>query len=652
MSSRSLVLQNCLLPLRSKAIPATYLKMPIPVSVKRKNLHYSSSLKGDMLKFSKELPTLPVPELKDTAKTYLQSIKPFVKNQEQYQIIKTKLEEFISPGGLGEVLQGRLKDRASKTDNWISEWWDNDAYLAYRDPVVPYVSYFFSHASNLLPKTLEKSQLKKATILVDKVLDFKELIATENFPPEVIKGTPYCMNGFTMMFNNSRIPGEAVDDTISFSQTELQNQFIVVIKNNRFYKLYHQDANGKRLDHYQIHQGLMKISEDANAKDGSFRQPAVGALTTLDRDSWYQAFSKLYNFSIINANSFEDIFRSSFVLCLDNVSPISFEERSRNCWHGDGENRYFDKPLQFFVAANGASGFLGEHSRMDGTPNLTLNNYVCKEMARFKNNELFDNFIPTNVELIESEPKELKFDISKDVASIIKSAEQKFRATAVDGHLLKVWRYQGYGKTLIKKFNTSPDAFVQILMQLAYYKYTGTLKPTYESATTRKYKLGRTETNRTVSSELLDFVKTFNNPKATIEEKIKTYRAAIAQQNDYIKLASSGLAVDRHIYGLKKSLKNGESSEFLSDPMTSYSSTWYLSTSQLSSEYFNGYGWSEVHEIGLGLPYMINREWLNITITCKTNNPAGLDPEKMHYYLTEAADELKEVLSNELKSKL
>lgn len=620
-----------------------------PIKTMAKSLVAHASTKGDMLKYAASLPTLPVPSLEDTAKTYLELIRPFVRDSAQYSQIEAKLKDFIKPGGLGQTLQLRLEARAKQSDNWISEWWDHDAYLAYRDPVVPYVSYFFSHAADLLPEPIEKNQLKKASVLVSKILDFKKLTDAETFPPEVIKGTPYCMHGFTMMFNNLRVPGKDVDDTVKYSQTELGNQFAVVIRKNRFYKLYHHDKNGKPLDVPLLYKALAHIVADADGKNGSFVQPAIGALTSLDRDSWYQSYAKLYNYSPINTSLFEDIFRSSFVLCLDDTLPVLFEERLRYCWHGDGKNRYFDKPLQFFVAANGASGFLGEHSRMDGTPNLTLNNYVCDELKKFKDYGIFDSVAAS--EPLEP-PSELLFDIPFATAKEIAEAERKFQATAVDGHLLKVWRYQGYGKNLIKKFKTSPDAFVQILIQLAFFKYTGTLKPTYESATTRKYKFGRTETNRSALYEVLKFVEAFNSEKTSVEEKIQAYRAAVARQNSYIKLASNGLAVDRHIYGLKKLLQPGEHSDFLTDPMTLYSSTWYLSTSQLSSEYFNGYGWSEVHELGVGLPYMINKDWLNITVTCRKDNPAGLDPEKMHFYLTAAADQLKEVLSQELNPKL
>lgn len=34
-----------------------------------------------------------------------------------------------------------------------------------------------------------------------------------------------------------------------------------------------------------------------------------------------------------------------------------------------------------------------------------------------------------------------------------------------------VYRYRGYGKTFIKGCKVSPDAYIQLAIQLAYYKY-------------------------------------------------------------------------------------------------------------------------------------------------------------------------------------
>ncbi|ODV62208.1 carnitine O-acetyltransferase CAT2 [Ascoidea rubescens DSM 1968] len=617
---------------------------------------FSTSLankKGDMLSYFDKMPQLPVPDLNDSAALYLQSIKPLVSSEEHYKSIESKLKDFIKPNGQGQILQKRLEDKSAdpKTQNWLSEWWDNDAYLAYRDPVIPYVSYFFSHAENVLPAFLEKNQLKKASLLISSIIDFKEQVDNETLPPELIRGQfAFCMASFKFMFNNCRIPEKPSDTTAVYDPLDLKNQFLIVIKNNRFYKLYHHDKNNKKLSNLQILNQLNQIYFDATSKSNGIKQKSIGSLTTLDRDSWTDAYKELKNYTPVNNNSLEEIHKSSFVLCLDDYSPLSLEERSRYAWHGDGRNRFFDKPLQFFVASNGQSGFLGEHSKMDGTPTLQLNNYIGDQFKKISQNAI-DPFNPStqdsSLDSLIQQPTELKFDISPSIASQIDSAEKSFDAL-LGNHDLKVWRYPGYGKSLIKKFKSSPDAFVQMLIQLAYYKYTGEVKPTYESASTRKYKWGRTETNRTVSEASKKFVETWCNKQSFVSNKDKAaaFYDAINSQNSYIKLASDGLGCDRHIYGLKKSILPGEEPhQFLKDQMTSYSSSWFLSTSQLSSEYFNGYGWSQVHDLGFGLAYMINNEWLNINIVCKKDNPTGLNVQHMYYYLTLAADELKQVLT-------
>lgn len=85
------------------------------------------------------------------------------------------------------------------------------------------------------------------------------------------------------------------------------------------------------------------------------------------------------------------------------------------------------------------------------------------------------------------------------------------------------------------------------------------------------------------------------------------------------------------------------------DPIFKYSSTWYLSTSQVPSENFQSWGWSQVIDEGFGLAYLVNNEWLHVHISCKKGY--GLRSDYMKYYLTEAANEMKLVLSTQLPAK-
>ena len=64
-----------------------------------------------------------------------------------------------------------------------------------------------------------------------------------------------------------------------------------------------------------------------------------------------------------------------------------------------------------------------------------------------------------------------------------------------------------YGKGFIKTCKVSPDAFVQLALQLAYFKDADKFALTYEASMTRLYLLGRTETVRSLTNETADFVK-------------------------------------------------------------------------------------------------------------------------------------------------
>ncbi|KAI3405314.1 CAT2 [Candida oxycetoniae] len=590
----------------------------------------SSSAKGETYKFQSQLPKLPVPNLEETASKYIKTIEPFL-NEQQLAESKAKVETFTKPGGFGEVLQKRLNEFAKTKDNWLAEFWDDYAYMSYRDPIVPFVSYFFSHKD--LKNTIGHDQLLKATLLAYYTIEFAEKVQNETLQPEVIKGNPFCMNAFRYMFNNSRVPAPGSDITQHYNPDT--NRFFIVIYKNNFYKVPTHNEQGEKLSKGQIYSYLQQVKNDPTPKG-----IGLGALTSLNRDEWLSAYQNLLK-SPINQASLTDIFASTFVICLDENTPITIEEKSKNCWHGNGQNRFFDKPLEFFVSANGNSGFLGEHSRMDATPTVQLNNTVLKQIAETDPEELISE-ISSVAPRIKGGAEILQFDYNPTTRANISSAIAKFNET-IASHDEEIFQHYGYGKGLIKKFKTSPDAYVQMLMQLAYYKLTGKVRPTYESAATRKFLKGRTETGRTVSNESKKFVETWTDPTSTIEEKVATFQAATKQHVAYLSEAADGKGVDRHLFGLKSMLKPGEPvPEIFQDPIFTYSQTWYLSSSQVPSEFFQSWGWSQVIDDGFGLAYLINNDWIHVHISCKKGN--GLKSDHLKWYLVDSANQMQDVL--------
>lgn len=111
---------------------------------------------------------------------------------------------------------------------------------------------------------------------------------------------------------------------------------------------------------------------------GSKSALPIGALTTENRDVWTSLRKELISSSEKNQQSLDIIERAVFVVCLDDVKPVTKDEISKFCWVGDGRNRFFDKSLQFIIFDNGKAGFNGEHSMMDATPTSRLCEFVCE----------------------------------------------------------------------------------------------------------------------------------------------------------------------------------------------------------------------------------------------------------------------------------
>lgn len=630
------------------------------------------NFKGETFANQENLPSLPVPELKNTIEKYLKSIKPYTKNDlNLYERQELLCKNFLENDG--PILQQRLIEYAKGKRNWMSEFWDNQAYLEYNDPVVPYVSYFFNHRP--LPSThkeIENDPLIKSTAIISTILRFIEAIKDESLPPELIRSIPFCMNNFQLMFNTSRLPGKPEDnrDTNIFYSI-YENNFMVIAYNGNFYKVItHDKTTEKPLSPNKIWKQLYDI---VNKLDNHVeaKSTGVGSLSSLPRDQWRTSYVELIK-DPTSMDSLTIIHKASFMLCLDlDTKPITLEERSKNSWHGDGINRYYDKSLQFFVTGNGNSGFLGEHSKMDGTPTLFLNTYICQEINKLNPKEFIAKVFKVDDNQV-IEPTYLPFNINPTVQKDIKSAQLQFKNT-IDQHKLKIWHYNRYGKNLIKTFKMAPDAFIQQIIQLAVFKYLGKQLPTYEPASTRKFFKGRTEPGRPVSLASQEFVENWDNPDLSISEKIKLLKTAAAEHSNDLKMASQGQGVDRHFFGLKNMIhQNQDYSKLVSegqgadrhfglipkdqkkenipplfkDPLFNYSGTWYICTSQLSSEYFDGYGWSQVNDIGFGLAYMLNKDWMHINIVNKPQF-SGLSVDRLHYYLNQAADEIGDALIKE-----
>ncbi|KAJ3297226.1 Carnitine O-acetyltransferase mitochondrial [Rhizoclosmatium sp. JEL0117] len=581
----------------------------------------SSNAPGPLYRSQSSLPKLPVPALSETLPLYLETVRPLV-DDAAYAKTVAAVQEFQKPGGKGEELQARLIEHdKSKSTSWLIDWWNSYAYMGYRDPVVVWVNYFFCFVDK---KQYLNKPAARAAELITGALAFKELVVSEQLEPDMARKAPLCSHQYRFLFNSTRIP--KIPEDVTRNSDPRANNHIIVMRHNQFYVLELVE-NGRQLSTAEIEAQLQKIYKAA----GNVKEPAVGAFTTQDRDSWAKIREQLIA-SPKNKASLDKIESASFVVCLDDTKPVSYEQRSHACWVGDGKNRFFDKSFQFIVFDNGVAGFNGEHSMMDATPTSRLCDWVLESLDKGKINHGTSN--STSL----STPQKLAWDLSPQIKQEITTAEQKF-AELVGKHDLKVVVFEGYGKNLIKKLGCSPDAYAQMAIQLAYYKTYGVSRATYESAQTKKYAYGRTETGRSVSLESVAWVKAMQDASIPAQKKGELGREAIAAQSGYMAKAVDGKGVDRHLLGLRLLLKPNEPKPTIfTDPSYALSSHWNLSTSQISSEYYNGYGWGEVVADGYGCAYMVNNNVLQFNLVSQK-----LQNEEMRYNLLEALREMKVV---------
>ncbi|XP_044188829.1 carnitine O-acetyltransferase [Thunnus albacares] len=586
-----------------------------PVSVTRVTGRYLTHQEG--------LPGLPVPPLQQTCERYLTALEPIVEVDE-LKHTKKMVDEFQKPGGIGEKLQTGLERRARNTENWLSEWWVQVAYLDYRLPVVVH-----SSPGLVLPRMNfhdKQGQIRFAAKLIAGVLDFKTMIDNETLPVEYLGGKPLCMNQYYEVLSSCRIPGLKRDSVVNHAKSSKPPKHITVVHNFQFFVLDVYNSDGTPLTADQL---CVQLERICSSSLQTSMEP-VGILTTQHRDSWGKAYVNLIK-DKTNKESVSAIQRSIFTVCLDGAMPRVSEDTYRSCaavqmLHGGGSqwnsgNRWFDKTLQFIIGEDGTCGANYEHAPAEGPPIVALIDHVVEytrkpEMVR-------SPMVPLPM------PKKLHFNITPEIKKDIEEAKQSMNILAQDLDV-RVMVFSHFGKNVPKTHKMSPDAFIQMALQLAYYRMYQRCCATYESASLRMFRLGRTDTIRSASSASAAFVKAFDDSSKQNTEKVDLMEKAVKAHRSYTNMAVSGQAIDRHLLGLKMQAVEEKLSipDLFTDSAYTKALHYQLSTSQVPSKTDCVMCFGPVVPNGYGVCYNPMNDHINFAVssfnTCKETNTAHL----------------------------
>uniref|UniRef100_A0A8C5HHB8 carnitine O-palmitoyltransferase n=1 Tax=Gouania willdenowi TaxID=441366 RepID=A0A8C5HHB8_GOUWI len=581
-----------------------------------------SSQKPLLYSYQTSLPHLPVPAIKDTLSRYLESVRPLLEDT-QYKRMTDLANQFES--NLGNRLQRYLKLKALWATNYVSDWWEEYIYLRSRGPIMVNSNYY---GMDFLYVTPTPVQAARAGNTVTALLLYRRKVNREELKPSRVPGTdiPLCAAQCERMFNTTRTPGVETDVLQHWQDSE----FVAVYHRGRYFKLWVYRA-GRLLSPREIEHQMQKILDDPSPPLPG--EEKLGALTSGDRIPWAQT-RKQYFSSGVNKRSLDAIERSAFFVTLDTEDqgmegddPVGNLDRyAKSLLHGKCYDRWFDKSFSIVIYKNGKSGLNAEHSWADAPTVAHLWEYTLATDA-FQLGYTEDGHCRGEVDRSLPHPQRLVWDIPSEVQTQVSSslAVAQTLADDVDCH---VFPFREFGKGRIKKCRISPDAFIQISLQLAYFRDRGGFCLTYEASMTRLFREGRTETVRSCSNESCAFIRALEDGEAEDQCRQLLRRASEKHQNLY-RMAMTGAGIDRHLFCLYVVSKYlGVESAFLKEVL---SEPWRLSTSQTpvqQMELFDlknhpdfvslGGGFGPVADDGYGVSYIIvGEDMINFHVSSK-----------------------------------
>ena len=390
---------------------------------------------------------------------------------------------------------------------------------------------------------------------------------------------------------------------------------------------------------------------------------------------------------VTNKSSIEAIECSQFILCLDDqgIRPSTGSTKRRDfrresiirgnkhdhtprCFNlltGGGSelytsNRWCDKFMQFVIGRDGTCGLLIEHSGSEG---ITLIRFLQQflqflsdsgETGAGGENSIYPNLrseeLPSSKSPIQhhhvrvdsskrtsaisaemisrlrgKQVIQLKFDLDDVSLKGIQEAGKRVDKLIQDLDLFLL-PFKTFGKEFIKSQFMSPDAFIQLSLQLTHYKVHRRLVSSYESAGTRQFREGRVDNIRSCTSEALNWARAMCDelPDVSVstlflfadcmssnmdyfvlqeQQKVQLFQSAMAKQIEILKYVSfteqrnmrvenflflqtiSGHGPENHLLGLREmAKKRGDEVPLFKEKAYKEYLNFRLSTSQLPSQ--------------------------------------------------------------------
>lgn len=167
------------------------------------------------------------------------------------------------------------------------------------------------------------------------------------------------------------------------------------------------------------------------------------------------------------------------------------------------------------MESNTRAGALGEHSPCDALVPSIVSEYAVVEGV---DHSLFSGALGS-VQPSLTGWKRLDWVTDEIIERECVEAGERARVIVMDSDDGVLW-FNEYGADWIKQnAKLSPDAYIQMAMQLAWYRTRGEFTATYETALTRLFLNGRTETIRTLTKDSRAFVLAMDDSSSSVRRR-------------------------------------------------------------------------------------------------------------------------------------
>lgn len=597
-----------------------------------------------------KLPRLPIPHVSATADRYRAGL-PALRTGEPAVQHLARMDNFL------EVSAGVLQKTILEREKAAIE--SGEFPYAYTEPVM-YANLLNSRAPlevNLnssfilkplvpvapAPSALEGRKNTQAGVAAALVYGIAKWIWSVQKEGLLVKDPQMDVSPLLSEFGRSLIPSKDKDTLHTTPLEKLRH--VVVLHDGHPYVVKVFDEKQQVLNRALIQRAMELIL--SITPDGDNTSP-VTVLTAANRAMWGQTYQELIQ-SPENAEALQCFHESLLVVCLDSKgwgdTPKLAEASGLHGSLEELENRWYDKH-QMIVSADGQVAFNFEPTASQPVHWARWVGDVL-ELVQSEMDPIVMNTSTVDGAAAAQIMNRLCITYGKSFAGHIRSARQEALSLVSDTELNSLTL--PFGTSQLAKLKISPNAFVQLTLQLARHALHDRLCATSRTCPTTGYFHGSSDVVRCATTEALALAEavvsyrkhvagsmtaaTGASPVAedatqstnTAEELASRIYVAAASYDNLQKEATRGEGIDRHLMVLRDiAVVNGDKAAlaFFEDDIYHQTCKYLLHTCECSHPWMRHYACGPLHSNGYGVGYVIDANEIRISIAAYTNRPA------------------------------